>query len=376
MRKNFFSFSILRWQLLCLVFLLYALAGIFKVASWGNVSAFYGFGCHPDICFARLNQKMLPEPAVVYPSGGYDGQFYYYLAAELGGAGPAVVDAPSFRRARIGFVWLTFWLYRVGPEILSLGMPLFLLLSQLILVYLNCERRADFMTAALALNPLSLLCFLLVLPDGFALQLALFAFRGLSRASPERSRAGFSFLLAFALLVKETMLAFPLALSASALLRIFQSGRCKKENLSLMAYSLGSVLPLLLWWSRIGFTPDQAASRGGWPFSGVIEYFSATPASGQYALLIILCAGLYRLRKMMTAIVDPQSSAGFILLGISLGLISLATGHEYWANFANIARLFLPLLGAFFVQRYQFPGKAVALLLIFSSVLILTQQLS
>jgi len=369
-----FSFPLHRLHLLALVFLLYSLAAGFKIAATGSITSFFGFGCRPDICFAGLNGATLPGHTVVYSSGGYDGQFYYYLAAEMGGAGPALLDAPAFRRARIGFVYLTFWLYRAGPEALSLGMPIFLFLSHLLLVYWNSERQVDLMSAALALNPVSLLSFLLVLPDGLALQLALLAFQGLARAADWPGQIFFTGLLSFSLLVKETMLAFPMALGSAALIHFLVSGQNRKAQLRLMTLAILSALPLALWWSWVGFTPGQAASRGSWPFSGVIEYFSNAPSRSQYVLLFLLIAGLYRLGIMAQSL-EWRAAPGFLVLLFSLGLASFASADEYWANFANIARLFLPLLGAFFLLRHRFPGSAVAMVLIGMGLLLLADQL-
>ena len=222
--------------------LLLLVAGGSRAYRYGGLSALVGFGCYSEsICFARDNQAALPLDAVVYQSGGYDGQFFYYIAAERYGGPAAVLDSEAFRRARIGYPLLAGPAYLLGSEALVLWMSLLLLLAHLgaILVlhrYLGrspARRSSDTAAAVVphgrltiwlfALNPFSLYCFVLSVADGLALSLAVVAavwFRAADgRRSSDMQATGVAALaaLALALLTKETFLVAPVALGVSLL---------------------------------------------------------------------------------------------------------------------------------------------------------------
>ena len=63
---------------------LFAAAASIRYVRYGGAASLTGFGCIPNqVCFARLNARTVPPRAVIYETGGYDGQFFYYIAADL-----------------------------------------------------------------------------------------------------------------------------------------------------------------------------------------------------------------------------------------------------------------------------------------------------
>lgn len=350
-----------------------------RVADYaGEPSALVGFGCAtPSVCFARANEAVLPPRAVIYQTGGYDGQFFYYLAAELHGdvfgasSYDAVLDAPRFRRARIGFALLTFPWMAAGPQALLYGMLGTLLAGHLLALVvlfkkIGSTRQGRWIAWAFALNPISLLSFVLLCADGLAISLALLAWccwdlKGVG------NRIAALLLLALAVLTKETMLALVGALVAADLVRLCLGPvGTRRQALVGVLLALLATLPLVVWWSFVGFSPALAAKRGGLPLEGLWLYLMdrpdalLSPRSFLVGLLLVSLAlaillsfeVLARLRnspQAMAADADwsRQRLRGLGVLALSLIPLVGATADEYWGNYANVARLFGPLLLAF-----------------------------
>ncbi|MBR33608.1 MAG: hypothetical protein CMN77_20070 [Spirochaetaceae bacterium] len=372
------------------VFLSYA---ALRSARFGGAEALIGFGCIPDnVCFAGLNAAAIPENASVFPTGGYDGQFYYYMAAWLYGdfelvsldgiqahhsSRVMVVDSLGFRLPRIGFPLLTGWLYLFGAKALSYGMPILLLVSHLLVSWVLFAARTE-AGWLFGLNPISLLSFGLNLAEPLALSLAvicilLFLPSGLA---PAESRGRFpglcrrfrlpvgAVLMLLSLLSKETMFLIGLSmglafvLSSISLIRRQRSGNSNatlrqlvffRWNVS-VALLLAGVLAFSWYWYADFFGGQGAAGKIQIPFAGVIEFIQSRPRliSGRGLLLIglmwmiVFCA--YRLleaARKQNGWMDRFILAGLLL---NLGLISMASAEEYWLNFANISRLFAPAM--------------------------------
>lgn len=263
---------------------LYAAFAGARILRYGDASAMIGFGCHPLVCYAEANLPLLPENPVVYASGGYDGQFYYWIAAELAGAEHAIVlDAPTFRRTRILYPLLAAPAFRLGADALVLAMLAWPLVLQLLAIAVLHrffarrvgEGRTDARSAARALwlfawNPFALVSFGWALADGLALALlamglAFYLRAGDSgdskeaagasdgdgandanakpsgksnrpgrRARPEIAafllRGGAVALLGAAVLAKETAVVIPLALLASGGLELAWVAACGSKD--------------------------------------------------------------------------------------------------------------------------------------------------
>lgn len=381
---------------LAAVLFLTALAGI-RVARAGDLSALIGFGCHsPAPCFARLNQASLPPRALAYAGGGYDGQFFYYLAAEAAGGPRAVVDSDAFRRARMGLAWLVAPAYWIGPRALTLAFPLTLALVHALSTGLLAlrlhgaggETRATRLALyAYALNPFTALALLFSVADGLALALALVGLLALERggfflragAAPEResheptappaatplARAaclacGVA-VLAYAALTKESAVAAILAAAALPPILAAASPIAPRRIVRAMLYgaALAALMlaPTLLVWLQAGFSPALAAERGGVWFSGWLAYLRDADAffSGRTMLAALLpalvalapwCAwqALARLRETNPRGPSDSGAAWMALAaagaGGALALGASATADEYWSTYPNIQRLF------------------------------------
>lgn len=360
------------------VILLYGFAISIQVVGYGgSLSSLTAFGCYNEqVCFAESNRSILPDGAPVYRSGGYDGQFYYYIATEIWTGFPVELDARIFRYARIGYPLITGWAALLGPRALLIVMTLLPLAFHLwatIGIYRYARLRADGMIPAVAallfgINPLSLQSALLHVSDGLALSmgvLSLLLILPSLDGSLQKKTGGFIhtaawILGAFALLTKETMIAYPGGMAGgfmiNAFLREDRSGRIR--ILKYILFFISMLLPLIAWWMWIGFSPTMASRRGGIPMEGMINYFKEGDAllSGRSFLIVLfiiylsLAATCMRMipgkrsatMREMTSEFSELCRALGVVLFLDIVLISFATAEEYWANFANIVRLYIP----------------------------------
>jgi len=351
--------------------LLYVAAWGGKVARYGGISAPVGFGClSQTLCFAEQNRALLPETAVVFRSGGYDGQYYYTIAAELFSNQTGTVDARKFRLSRVGYPLLTGIFYRISPEALILAMsflPLLFHLASIVIAGIFLHPKAINLLIY-ALNPFSLLTFLLDLSDGLALAFAVSAFAVLADpVSPETKSRPFLSLrllvslsfLSFSLLLKETFLLVAASLAAGHFFSALFADRTGtlRSTANRIPVALVTALPWLLaaiplfaWWTIIGFSPKEFASHGGLPFQGIFDYLSAPDRSlrGRNLLVVLLlfyflAIGLFGRRMFRNGLdASPHSVSLLFLLLANILFVLTATAAEYWANFANIARMFTP----------------------------------
>jgi hypothetical protein len=350
-----------RTSLLLVTAVLYLTAWAIKVLYGGHYTAPVGFGCAaPRICFAGDNARLLPETAAVYRSGGYDGQFYYYIAASLYSGESVRVDAAMFRLSRIGFPILAGPAFLISPTALVLSLTLIPLFFHLISVHFASSMLGARLSVlyAYALNPFSLLSFLLNVSDGLALSLAVVGitlYRG-SRYRPEALRAGMLALgfiaFSFAILSKETFLAVSAAFAGAQVLAILIDRRAILRRIANLFFWIGTAIPLLFWWLLIRFSPGRMTEHGGAPFTGYIDYISNADAllSGRtltaiiyiiymIVFVILLYQNMTMIRSRMR--IDRTRIAAALILFFDIVLISFAT-DEYWGNFPNIARLFTP----------------------------------
>lgn len=302
-------------------FLLHAASFWIIVHKTGELNGAVRFGClNHEICYARENKSILPDHPVVYRTGGYDGQFYYYAAYRIAGE-HTVLDSDAFRMARIGFPLLLSPFTAAGPGAVVVAMAVIPFLFHLLAV--SALERGKFL---FAVNPFSLLSASLMLSDGLAFSLAVVALHAMRR---DRVLPAFAAASA-ACLCKETALVLP---AAAGILFLVSPPRRRSAYL---AAALGAV-PLFLWWGISGFSPLFAVTRGAG--SGLLEYLQSPDAifSGRGILAVFLAVitvkGLLSLRH------------GVTLYGISFlaaATAALLASSEYWDNYANIARLFFP----------------------------------
>lgn len=317
-----------------------------------NPTALIGFGCYSDgACWSAQNAATLPPSAVVFQSGGYDGQFFYYIAQDLFGGPSAVVDSAPFRWARIGLPLIAGPVVRAGEWGAVFGIPTTLLVLHLISVIAMQRARGEGSIAALlfAVNPFSLMSFLLSVADGAALSLAVMGSLALT-ASRRRLVTG-GVLLVAALLTKETLVVVPAALAASW---FFDANLSWRTRFGLCVLCAATLLPLLLWWNHVGLSLGLVAARGGFPMVGMAQYLARPDLTrGLLALTLVLAV----LTGAILAGNRVHRAAGFALLGTA-ALVSTATASEYWPVTANIARLFTPMVAALALSGWPPSGAA------------------
>lgn len=323
------------------VVLLYGGAAWLKSRLYGgDPTALIGFGCgSPAGCWSEFNRASLPEKAIVFRTGGYDGQFFYYVGRELYGGPPAVVDSVPFRRARIGLPVLAGPILAAGEVGRVYGLPLTLLTLHLASVWVATRsgKLPAFLVWLFALNPFSLLSFLVSTADGAALSLAVMG--GLAIQSRGYTRGVGALLLAAAVLTKETLVIVPASLAAAWLL---DTRLCWRTRIGLTSLAATTALPMWLWSRHVGFSAGLAASHGSLPLTGLITYLPRVDLTRAVLMLSFVLAvptGILLLR------IRAARAAGFALLGTA-ALVSTATASEYWSTIANIARLFTPMAAA------------------------------
>ncbi len=350
------------------------------VTARGDITATVGFGCYsPELCFSEQNKSIMPEDSLVYTSGGYDGQFYYYISAGWLYGVNVSLDSDAFRLSRIGYPLILAPAWFFGPEALVIWMSVSLLLGHLISVvtlrrFLDRSeaRNKQVVLWLYSLNPFTLQSFLLNVSDGLALSAAVTVlslyFTGqksdVDSRNPVSGPGYFNnvcrfcnlsalwFLVSWMLLVKETFLAVPAAFTAACLIQIlFSESRSRISLIRRAFWWMSTSFPLLIWWEYTGFSPFLAAERGGFPFSGFLKYLTEPDAlfSGRGVLSVLLpfmgITFFFYLWKQIRKKHRPDwllSNGLILILGADLLLVSAATEHEYWANYANAVRLFTP----------------------------------
>ncbi|MDH5655287.1 MAG: hypothetical protein OEZ34_05235 [Spirochaetia bacterium] len=388
-----------------LTLLVYGSGWFLRSEKFDSFTSLTGFGCVQNvICFSELNAHLMPAKAHVFSEGGYDGQFYYYTAASLYSGMSAAFDDRALRLSRIGYPLLSGWVFPLfGPEILIIWMTILPLIVHLAVtsVLLRREEVTFVPVIFYALNPFSFLSFLLNVSDGLALSFAVlgiifwrkaaFSKTGGLDFSPGRTSFWsdrllvrnliLSFLFAsFSLLVKETMIAVPAGMLAKEiylnLLRFYR--RCPCLNFYGMIFWAAVCFPLALWWGFLGYDFAKTASHGVFPFSGIFVYFQ-TNGYGETAktilLIVFVVSGIVFLRNLILQMTEGESGRmEYFFMGLAaLLLAAIADGKEYWSNFANISRLFTPLVLPYLFIRFTFRLDQGALPLVFflNSVLVL-----
>jgi hypothetical protein len=384
--------------ILAAVCLVYAAAGSARILRYGSTTALIGFGCVQEVCFAEKNSQVLPHPALVYRTGGYDGQFFFYYAAELYGGPASSLDFRPLRAVRLGYPLLTGWAFRTaGPQALVVVMALVPLLLHAAAIWLMWRTRGLFSPMSIllfALNPFSLKSFLLSTADGMALSFAMPALcAAFALSRPIMAAASAAVLLSAAALTKETMLASTLGCQGGACMaaawsfvkRPNSGDRGSAPSLraegALILGALLSLIPVLLWWWKVDFHLGQASSRGTLPFLGLVRYLGHPDAvvSGRSFLVLILLVYMAACLICFYDFLKSDSARMRLILGVSasslacaVGLIAFASAEEYWINFANIGRLFAAGVPGLAAAISQSPTLKRHALLASAPVLLLT----
>lgn len=144
----------------------------------------------------------------------------------------------------------------------------------------------------------------------------------------------------------------------------------------MVAISVLTVVIISAWWRHVDFSPTLAAERSGRPFEGMLVFLHHPDAliSGRMLLIPLLVISLvlviaecvvlirrqyksYEIRSAWIALFDTDMALRFGNVLAALGIItviSMATADEYWANYANIMRLFTPLVLCLSIVPFAF----------------------
>lgn len=338
--------------------LLHGLALSIPAIKTGSLAGGIRFGCLADgPCYAEANRAILPPHAPVYKSGGYDGQFYYYIANRIFLGASIQLDSEPFRWARIAYPVICGAAVLISPMALVWSMALIPLFAHLCAIWsLRAFPRAGWV---MALNPFSILAANLFLADGLALSLAVLGITRVLDGDANRNRQAVGWILiAIACLCKETMLAFPIAF---ILVNLRNPGSF---------FALASMLPVMTWWWYTGFSPLAAAERG--IASGFLSYIGHPDAIFSGRGLLFPYIAIVTVLAWVSG-PGPDRKIGLLLL-LAGTVPPLLASAEYWDNFANIARLFIPVtIGAivcsFWSNRWSWILSAYSLVFCFMILL-------
>ncbi|MCB1174435.1 MAG: hypothetical protein KDK39_12765 [Leptospiraceae bacterium] len=338
-----------------------------------NWSSLIGFGCLAQgPCLATANRAGLPHSAIVFQTGGYDGQFFYYMANQLANRHAARLDDPVLRWSRPGWpVLLAPFARWGGPQgllVAMISLPILLHFGLLWFLLATIPKHAglpnaDFylLLALYALHPVFWLGSQLATADGIATDLMLVAIIVVWQSSARRSqRLGPSgpalgyltglLLASLAVLTKE---------SAALYLALFFTlpGLMLRQRLILAGLP---AMVLISWWAWIGFTPlGQAALHATGPGESLWAWLAGSSGLFTGTALSLLWVAVFGLLLCTLSIQSWQAQQGFpglwigilILLGGSLFLLLMA-GPEYYQNYANLARIASPLAGILFLLAF------------------------
>jgi hypothetical protein len=231
---------------------------------------------------------------------GYDGQFYYALAADP-------VHARYYMPGRAGYVYSRV-LYPATARAVSLGsadaIPYAMLAINLLAVgagtfavalWLRARGAPAWPAALFGLYPGMIFSALRDLTEPLAFALAAFAVLAYDERRTGRLVASAS-LFALAALTRETVVPFALAGAAALALadgagrRRWRSARVWRRSLLFVAGTCG---PLLVWRQAVAayvHEPTQETGGGGWaiPFHGIVSYWPFDPQHWLIVLTVIV----------------------------------------------------------------------------------------
>jgi hypothetical protein len=231
---------------------------------------------------------------------GYDGQFYYALAADP-------VNARYYMPGKAGYVYSRVF-YPATARAVSLGsaeaIPYAMLAINLVAVgagtfavalWLRARGAPAWPAALFGLYPGMIFSALRDLTEPLAFALAAFAVLAYDERRTGRLVASAS-LFALAALTRETVVPFALAGAAALALadgagrHTWRSARVWRRSLLFVAGTCG---PLLVWRQVVTayvHEPTQETGGGGWaiPFHGIVSYWPFDPQHRLIALTVIL----------------------------------------------------------------------------------------
>ncbi len=347
--------------------------------------------------FAEINPGIVEPGFVIYKEGGYDGQFFYFLAKSMFSDldWELIVDSYFFRLHRIGFTFFVGFpaalLGFTHYPIIAFLLPMAIFLLSVTCLYDLLPESKKWLSLFYLFSPYSLNSHLLLVADGFFTSLIVIVIFLIHRKS---NAAAILFLLTFAIFTREIgiFLAVPII--------IFYISN-KNPRLTL-AYSLPALFFLgFLIWTRsvspahLGTNPLGFGDMIDYPlfgffksfFDGGIFHLSLKESVKILLFLQWIALSIFSVRffysESRNQIIGTHLSQSILLYLLpilaSLGIIFIAE-EGYWRSFDNLSRMFtlsLPLailLGAkkdsLYLIFFRYSSFALFIFLIFRIVFI------
>jgi hypothetical protein len=307
--------------------------------------------------FAELNPWMTDPGFVIFKEGGYDGQFFYFLAKSLFSdqKWDLIVDSYSFRFHRIGFTLLVgipsfFFGFTYYPFI-ALIVSFSLFLVSAICLYHMLPKEKNYLTLFYLFSPYSLNSHLLLVADGVFTSLALISVYLIQRKSN-----------AWLIMLILTLTVFTREFGIFLILPLFVSSILKKD------FKMGGLyfVPLLLFSfflyetrnhmpNHLGTNPLGFKDMLDFPLFGFVKSFfdnGMFHLSGKESIKLLLFAQFilltsfvaiyfWRYSNLARALLTNQNNMSLYFLPVLAGLGVIFLAEEgYWRSFDNLSRMF------------------------------------
>lgn len=311
--------------------------------------------------FAEINPRIVEPGFIVFTEGGYDGQFFYFIAKSLFSDldWDVIVDSYFFRLHRIGFTLLVgipsamigFKFY----PIIAIILPFLIFLISVYYFYKMLPDSKKWYCLFYLFSPFSMNSHLLLVADGVFTSVVVLLIYSIKN----RSHWAISFLLlTFAIFTRELgiIVAFPLLLA------------CYKEHNYRLTFLffIPFVLFVSFWlWTRSHLPPHLGTNPLGFkdmvdlPLLGFYKSFfdlgtfHLSPKESVKILLffqwlvlsLFLISKITKERFRLITELDKMQNEFILLFPIfaSLGIILIAE-EGYWRSFDNLSRMFTLIL--------------------------------
>ncbi|WP_083930055.1 AZOBR_p60025 family cell surface glycopolymer formation protein [Leptospira yanagawae] len=335
------------WIVLCL-FILGVVGLIYvKTEPYGNsLSALIGIWEG----FYEINPNLVDSQFVIYPSGGYDGQFFYLLAKDLfvDEKWDLIVDSFYFRYHRIGLSFASGILSVLfGSEyypILTLILLFSVFLVSVYCLYDLLPKKSKWFVLFYIFSPYSLNANLLLVADSFFVSLALIAYYFYVK---EKHFLSFLFFL-FTVFTRELGILFLAPIGLKYLLG--------KNWKLLLLYSIPGILFIgfiIYGWiaipNHLGTNPLGFRDMTDYPLFGFAKSFIENGTFHfkikEFPKLLFLLSFFSVSYLCLISLRQSFLHKMEILLPILGSLFVIAIAEEgYWRSFDNLSRMFTLIL--------------------------------
>jgi hypothetical protein len=307
--------------------------------------------------FAEINPAIVEPGFVVYKEGGYDGQFFYFLAKSLFSdlKWEVIVDSYFFRLHRIGFTLLigapaAILGFKYYP-VLAIIIPFGIFISSCICLYSMLPEKKKWQTLFYIFSPFSLNSHLLLVADGVFTSLAVIVIFLVTRKSHWLMILLF---LTLAIFTRELGVFLVIPLIAYHLM---------EKN---FRYAIIFAIPFLLFFGFLLWTRSFSPSHLGTNplgFKDMIDFplfgfaksffdegiFHLAPKESIKLLLFLqwIFLSVYLLsiligeRKNLISVMSRLKIRLMLLLPIAASLSVILFAEEgYWRSFDNLSRMF------------------------------------